>query len=250
MLNERPKKHKEKNYANPNKWQLFWRIQKECLRRSVSVFLMYMFMSMIMLATQAIDVENTTLIEIVLGIACMIGGMVFNGHLCYHFGSDHYDTYVSGCLHRTNAMFGIESGGDHHVEREYRVWKGFLIGFYVGIVVMVLGLIAGFFPKTDGAGYALMFLSMFAGWSIIPVGWIINLVDPNFSYFWSLAFIIIPVLVSGIFYIVGAHRSKMKKEQKNARQEALKEAVQQEKEERVQTEEQRRKTLQSKKKKR
>ncbi len=249
MLNEAPKKQKkEKNYANPTKWQFFWRVQKECLRRSVSVFLMYMFMSMIMLATQAFSKEGTTVIEIVLGVLCILGGMFFNGHLCYHCGSDHYDAYLSGCLHRKNALFGIPSGGNHRVEREYRVWKGFLIGFYVGLVVMILGTIAGVFQGTKNVGYAIMFLTMFAGWAIIPVGWVINLVNPNFSYFWSLAFILIPILVSGIFYIVGAMCEKKKTQWQNARQEEAQKA--QPKEEHVQTEEQRRKTLQSKKKKR
>lgn len=246
MLNEKPK---SKNNRPVTKGRLFWRIQKECFRRSVTVYLMYLFMSLLMLAFQAIDTDNTTLLEIGLGCICLAGGMAFNAHLCYHFGTAHYDAYQTGCLHRRNAVFGIESGGDHRVEREYRPWKGFLIGLYVGIVVIILGLLAGAYVDTQGGGYAIMFLSMLAGWAIIPVGWIRTRILPNFSYFWSIAFILIPILVSGCFYIVGAMAQKRKRQEEAARSAAVEEAAKIAKEPHVQTEEQRRKTLQSKKKK-
>lgn len=233
----------------PTKWRLFWRIQKECLRRSVTVYLMYLFMSLIMLACQAIN-ENTTAIEIVLGIVCVLIGMAFNVHLCYHIGGDHYDAYLTGCMHRKNALFGIQSGGNHRVEREYRVYKGFLIGFYVGLIVIFLGILAGIFQGTEGGYYALLFLSMFGGWAIIPVGWLISLVDGSISYFWSLVFVLIPILVSGISYIVGANLQRRRKEREAERRDRVEEAAKRAKEEvHVQTEEQRKKTLQSKKKK-
>lgn len=231
------------------KRRIFGRIQKECFRRSVTVYLMYLFMSLIMLACQAIN-EGTTAVEVVLGVICILIGMAFNVHLCYHVGCDHYDAYITGCLHRRNALFGIQSGGNHRVEREYRPYKGFLIGFYVGLIVVVLGILAGVFQGTEGGYYALMFLSMFGGWAIIPVGWLITLVNENISYFWSLAFILIPVLVSGISYIVGAQLQRRRKEQEAERAKQVEEAGKRAKEEvRIQTEEQRKKTLQSKKKK-
>lgn len=245
------KENTEKQNAQKplTKRKIFGRIQKECFRRSVTVYLMYLFMSLIMLACQAIN-EGTTAVEIALGVICILIGMAFNVHLCYHVGCDHYDAYITGCLHRQNALFGIQSGGNHRVEREYSPYKGFLIGFYVGLIVVFLGILAGVFQGTEGGYYALMFLSMFGGWAIIPVGWMITLVNESISYFWSLAFILIPVLVSGISYIVGAQVQRRKKEREAERAKQVEEAGKRAKEEvRIQTEEQRKKTLQSKKKK-
>lgn len=244
------KAEKEKKTDRPKGMKLFWKIQWECFRRSVTVFLMYLFMSLLLLVCQVINQDKVSLIEIVLGVVCILCGMAFNAHLCFHIGADHYDTYLSGCLHRKNALFGIESGGDHRVEREFRVWKGFLIGFYVGIVVIVLGSLAGSFQNTEGGAYAVMFLSMFAGWAIMPIGWIRSLALPDISFFWSIAFIVIPIIVSGIFYILGAKNEKRKKREEQERRLAVEEAAKKAKETvRQQTEEQRRKTLQSKKKK-
>ncbi|MGN1077710.1 MAG: hypothetical protein ACI4ST_04280, partial [Candidatus Gallimonas sp.] len=155
-----------------------------------------------------------------------------------------FDAYLTGCLHRKNAAYGIVSGGDHRVEREYRWWKGFYIGFLIGIPVIILGLLAGkFYGQTVGSA-AGIFLIMFAGWAIIPLSWL------HVSFYWSLLMIFIPVIVSGVFYIIGAYREKQKKEMQAKRAEAVAAAAVAAKAElKEQTEEQRRKTLQSKKKK-
>lgn len=255
MLNENPNKKKNvKNYADAAGFTLFMRVQKECLRRSVTVFLMYMFMSMLMLAIQVIDGGTGTALVVILSIVCILGGCFYNGHLCYHCGKDHYDAYLVGKLHRKNALFGISSGGNHHKEREYRIWKGFLIGAYVGLIVIIFGVLAGCFDSVDSEGgyFAKMAFSMFAGWAILPLTWIAKWTGTAVSSFWSIAFIILPILVSGVFYMIGANAERRAKEEEELRKKAVEEAGQKAKaaqEERVQTEEQRRKTLQSKKKK-
>lgn len=239
----------------PSKQKIFWRIQRECLRRSVTVYLMYLFMGLIMLACQAIH-EDTTALEIVLGVACILIGMAFNVHLCYHAGCDHYDAYVTGCAHRKNALFGIDSGANHRVEREYRPYKGFLIGFYAGLIVIVLGILAGIFQNSEN-NFALLFLTIFAGCSIIPVTWVIASVGSSVSCFWSLLFVLVPIIVSGIAYIVGAKMQRNKKFMEKERMQRVEEAARRAREEaeqhvqetHVQTEEQRKKTAQSKKKK-
>ncbi len=241
MLQDLPKK--KKDYSNPTKAQLFRRITGECFRRAVTPFLMYLFMSLIAFACQAI---NNTAAQITLGVFCILCGAAFNAHLCYTYGRTHYDAYATGCIHRRNAVFGIASGGDHRPEREYRVWKGFLIGLCTGAPVLIIGVFAHFFK---GAELALM---MIAGWSVFPIQWI-RLALPGTSAAYSLLMVLLPVLVSGVFYIIGARLEKRKKEEQAARAERVaelaKEASEAQKQRQAQTEEQRRKTLQSKKKK-
>lgn len=238
-----------KQSAAKEKMRLFWKIQKECWRRMVTPFVMYLFMSILLLASQTLISEKLEWLRITLGIVCILGGAFFNGHLCYHFGKMHYDAYLTGCIHRNNAVFGIQSGNDHHVECEYRVWKGFYIGFLIGVPVIILGAIAGSTNAMAG-NWGAALLIMLAGWAIVPLSWL-GVTGPRFAF--SILFIILPVLVSGVFYILGAMKEKKIKEREAERSERVKKAgedARKEHERREQTEEQRRKTLQSKKKKR
>ena len=259
MLNEAPKKRRKAvDYAHPNGWQLFWRTQRECWRRMVTPFLMYLFMGLLLLACQAIP---NMWAQIGFGILCIAGGGFYNGHLCYQYGKLHYGALVAGELHRKNEEEGISSAGDHHVEREYSPWKGFYIGFLVGVPVIILGCLAGalFDRIYDGTvigpllgGYSAVVLIMFAAWAIMPVLWIRNYVPGmgGISLYWSLVMIVLPIVISGIFYILGAYAERRSRKAESERERHILEARLQAKEEvRVQTEEQRKKTLQSKKKK-
>ncbi len=212
MLNEAPKKKKKKkDYSNPTKWQYFWRIQGECLRRSVTPYLMYLFMSLLALTCQTIVPDENSVIEIVLCLLCIAGGAFFNGHLLFHTGKLHYGSYIAGQLHRKNIAFGIQSGGGHRPEREYRVWKGFLIGFYVALPAIILGTIAGSIAVSQAWGYVQYAFMMFAGWAIIPITFFGTggaggeTVGLSVSMYWSLLVSLLPIIVSGIFYIVGGY---------------------------------------------
>ncbi len=230
MLNEAPKKQKIKDFSDPTPWQLFWRIQRESWRRMVSPFFMYMFLSTLALAVEAITRDEAgTVIEIVLGSLCIAVGAFFNAHLLFNLGKLHYDAYLTGCIHRRNRALGIQSGGDHRVEREYRVWKGFYIGFLVGVPAIILGVIAGALPGT-GAGIAHFFMAMFVGWAIFPPIWAQHSLGlESVSGYWSLLMVLMPILVSGIAYIVGAMVEKKKKAAEADRAEAVKKAGKKEK---------------------
>ena len=218
MLNDKPKKIKDQ--SNPTSSQLFWRVQRECWRRMVTPYLMYLFMSLLLLSLQALVPEGNNLVEIVLGIACILVAALFNAHLMYHTGVLHYDNYLTGELHRRNAAYGIKSGGDHRPEREFRPWKGFYIGLLIGLPVILLSVLAHFFY-----GVASVFFGMFAGGAIIPLAWFGTvdgkmLADP----LWSMLFVLLPILVSGIAYLVGAYVEKQRKAQASERDERVKAA--------------------------
>ena len=223
MLNERPKK--EKARKPDTKWRRFRRIQKVCLMRAVTPCMMYLFMSLIALALQAIS-TGTPAYEIILGSICIAGGAAFNAHLAFNYGKLHFDSYLTGCLHRQNVRMGVASGGDHRPEQEYRPWKGFLIGLYVGLPVLLFGFLAIFRATWSWAEVA---LDMFAAWSILPIQWYRGAVfpgDQNWDYppvsgGWSLLAILLPVIVTGVFYIVGAYAERRKKEKESARTEEI-----------------------------
>ena len=253
MLNEAPKKPKKHvDYSHPTPWQLFWRIQKEGWRRAVTPALMYFFMSLLMLAAQAIEL---VWLQIVLGIVCIAGGIFFNGHLLFHFGGAHYDTFLSGQLYRKREEEeGIVASPDHHLEKEYRPWKGFFIGFLMSLPVLLLGILSGTLEGTTAGNAMLWAFAMLAGCAVVPITWLRNYVPSmaGLSYFWTIPTIIVPILVSGVFYIIGAWHDRRKRAEKEAREEAVRRAAEEAREARLhheQTEAQRLKTLQSKKKK-
>lgn len=250
MLQELPKK--EKDYSNPTRAQMFWRTVGECARRSVTPMLMYLFMSMIAVVTQIIGDEKLLWLRILLGVVCILCGAAYNAHLCYHYGKKHYEVFMTGEVHRRNQAFGIPSGGDYRAHCEYRPWKGFVIGFFAGSIGLIFGIISAF---TDGANFAYLLL---AGWAFLPVAWAQQIKRLTYGEgvtvngAWSLFMLLLPILVSGIFYIVGGMKRKREKEAADARNEALervKEEQRQARMQREQTEEQRRKTAMSKKKK-
>lgn len=208
----------EQSEKKMTKAKLFGRIQLECLRRSVTPFVLYMMMSLLLLACQAIE---GAVLRYILSAICLLGAMAYNGHLCYLYGKTHYDAYLTGNIHRQNALFGIQSGGDHRPEREYRVWKGFNIGFYVGVVAVIFGLLWGLFPEATPT-IGTLFI-MIAGWAIIPIQWFNN-AGVVISPFVSMAMAIFPILVSGIMYIVGAKVEEKRKLEETERMERVENA--------------------------
>lgn len=216
VLNENPNK-KKKDTSHPTKWQYFWRIQREGWRRMVTPALMYMFMSLIALTVSSLitDVKNYFPVIVVIDTVCVLCGAAFNAHLCYNYGKMHYDAYITGCLHRKNELFGIASGGNHQPEKEYRVWKGFFIGFLVGVPVLVLGALA----SIPGWDWMLIIMSLMCWWAYIPASWVaiyhqnvMGIEGFTVAAYWAFPMIVLPIIVSGVFYIVGAYVNKRNRE--------------------------------------
>lgn len=231
MLNEAPKK--KKDYAHPTKSQLFWRVQGECWRRAVTPFLMYLFIGMIALLCAMIKIPW---LVITLVLLCVLWGAGFNAHLAYNFGKMHYDAYATGELHRRNERIGIPSGGDHHAEREYRFWKGGVIGLCVASPVILLSLL-GTFADHRTLGF---FFIMLAAWAYLPVWFAGGGLAGAGSYLvnpvWCLLMAILPIVVTAVFYNVGALAEKRKKDAQAAREaevERLREEQKREAEERA-----------------
>ena len=180
----------------------------------VTPCLMYMFMSLTALSLFAL-IENFVA-QVIIGIVCILFGAAFNAHLLYNCGKIHYDSYVTGYLHRQNELFGVPSGGDHRAEKEYRPWKGFFIGFLVSVPAIVFACL-GAIPAAKAV--FMIFISLITFWSYIPA-WltsfyhqtVLGIEGYTLSTLWCLPMTVLPVLVSGVFYIIGAYVNKHNRE--------------------------------------
>lgn len=225
MLNELPKKPKKP----VNAWGRFWRTQWHCLSRSVTIFVMYLISGLLGLIVQSLSYEGTEIYEIVLGCVCIVLGMVLNAPLAFNYGKEAYDFYLTGCLHRKNAAYGIQTGSDHRTEKEFRWWKGFLIGAYSGLPLVIAGIFAAL-PATWSMGETV--LLFVASWAILPIQWIrLSLFPewqadtyPAISGGYAIIMIILPILVTGIGYLLGAYTEKVRKQLEKERAERILEA--------------------------
>ncbi len=215
----------EQNNGQTSGFSFAMKVVGECFRRSITPFFMYMMMSFLMLACWMIPIQW---LSIVLIFVCLAAGMAYNFYLTYTSGKEHWDAYSAGKLHRQNALLGIESGKNHRVEREYRFWKGIIIGFFVGVPVIIFSLCAGLISNDTFSSVMAILLIFGAGWSIIPIAKFLPEtpsalgIGGNVVLF-SMLMVFIPMIVSAVSYVVGATVQRRKKEAEKARMDRVRE---------------------------
>lgn len=181
----------------------------------------------------AVQWSNTILVWT---IVCSVAGAAYNGLAMWGIGGGHYEMLVTGNIKRMS-MSEIEGGykmSTHKAVQEYRPWKGFVIGAFCGIFMIFFGILFGCMQSkvdTASGGFigTLMFICFLtSGCSFLPF-YYLNQSGIYVSYFWGCACAIVPIVVSGVFYIIGAYskRNKRLREQlianKVAEEEAKKE---------------------------
>ena len=158
----------------------------------------------------------------------------YHGVLAYAMGGKGYEMLVSGNLKRRSAqaMGTSMKISSHKEEKEFRYWRGFVTPWIISLLVVVTGLVFGanqtqidtllVSTTTEQAlptGLAILFLALLilGGWSIFPFLYF-NLGGMSISYYWSIPLAILPIVFSGVFYIVGAYaaRGKAVKKQQQA----------------------------------
>lgn len=192
------------------KWKIFLRTVFECFKRSVTPFMMYMFCSMTALA--CLNLENKT-VQVLLVAACILFAVALNVDLGFNYGKKHYQMYLSGNIRRNNdmAIYDNTDRKSYQYEMEYRPYKGFVIGLFICIPVVIVCLFYALFGLNSESGQvtARLIILLVSGWAILPWEMAGLLSTP----FLTLLSCLLPVLVTGIFYILGA-----KKEEKDARE--------------------------------
>lgn len=213
-------------------WQLFkWSIPSALMYICAGTMLMMFTLD----DDQMVWDSGKLIMTIVFGLAAM----VYNGLVTYGFGGTGYEMLVSGNVKR--ASMDDYGGGfkmsSHKYAQEYRVWKGFTIGLFTALYTLVFGILFGCNQEAINAEAAstgisaLLIIGFFiSGWILMPL-YYLNASGVAISYFVSCAFAGIPILVSGVFYILGAYgkRNKALKKQMIAESAAKAEAAKEKK---------------------
>ena len=220
------------------KWKVFWRIVGECLMRSLTPSVMFFVAGLVLLMLQSKNFGLSA--QMAWAALCAVVALAYNGFLMWICGGNHYEMLVSGNLKRRSAM---QSGSElnmasYKFQKEYRPWKGFAIGAFVSLLLIVGSIVLGCnqtaiveaatneeVTLTTGLAAVSLIFYCLAGWVLLPI-LELNIAGTAVSFFVGCAFALLPVCVSGGFYIGGAYgrRNKTVRQQEIAARAAEEEA--------------------------
>lgn len=212
-------------------WKKFWAYVWELFKQSIPTLIMFCCASSVLMLLTLKEEIKWDDKALAWTIVCGLAACAYAALVMWGCGGNQYEMLVSGNMKRVSAMqYGSEYKISSHKEvKEYRPWKGFAIGGFSMIFTILFGIVFGCCQARIDAGQTGGFLSIVAilafflsGWSILPF-YYMNVAGGFFaSYFLSLLFVILPVAVSGAFYIIGAYgrRNKAIREQELADQAA------------------------------
>ena len=208
-------------------WELF--------KDSIPALFMYgcasTILLMLTLKGEKIVWDNTKLLWT---IVCALGALAYTALIMWACGGQHYEMLVSGNIKRTTAeAYGMAYRISSHKEaKEYRDWKGFTIGGFMAILPIVTAIIFGcnqdrIDGEMGGGTLAIVVLICFflSGWSVLPF-YCMNHAGIYVNYFLSGLLGLLPIIVAGAFYIIGAYarRNKAVRQQEIADRAAAAEA--------------------------
>lgn len=192
------------------KSSLFGRVIKDLLANSFTPILMNACMSMILLMIVSNKIENETLTQSGMFIWGAVMGLValgYNGVFLYMVGGNQYEMLVSGNMKRSSST--QLTMNKYVEEKEFRFYKGFLYGFVVSIPLIVSGILLGARPERTSLG--MLILELLAGWAGLPFYYTnTQKLFPPVNGYLSLLYALLPIVVSGVFYIVGGYARRNK----------------------------------------
>lgn len=198
-------------------WELF--------KSSIPASLMYFCAgTVLMMLTMKGEVVSWDGKKLAWTLVCILVAIGYDMLVTYAQGGNAYEMLVSGNMKRTSAY---SAGGElkissHKYAKEYRTWKGFGVGAFMGLFPLITGIIFGANQAAidgvlltgEGAiskGLAVLMIICFllSGWSILPF-YYMNAGGAGISYFVTCLFALIPIAVTGAMYIVGAYGRRNK----------------------------------------
>ena len=197
----------------------FGRSVWELFKSALPSILMYCCAGTILLMLTVKEELHWTGKEVAWAVVCIVGGAAYNALLSWAQGGTQYEMLVSGNVKRmSEAQFeGGYKMSTHKEVKEYSVWKGFVVGAFTAVLTIVFGILLGCNQaKIDSqdvkGGLAVILLLSFllTGWSVVPL-YLMNATGVSISYFVSCVFALIPIAVSGAFYIAGAYARRNKR---------------------------------------
>ncbi len=201
-----------------------WELFKSSILPSIMYCCAGALMMMITIRGEKITWSNSKMIW---SVVCLIGAVAYHAVAAWGSGGTAYEMLVSGNVKRS----AFDSQGNeyrmssHKLAKEYRPWKGFVIGAMVSALAIVCGILFGCYQEqlhakelSKGLSIVLLCSLFFSGWSVVPFYYLIE-AGFSTSYFLSLLIALIPILVGGFMYIAGAYGRR----NKNARLRMLEE---------------------------
>ena len=196
----------------------------ECIKSSFTVGLTYATASAL-LAMFILKGEKPFNEQLPLCIVVMVCALAYNALLAWGFGGTHYEMLVSGNMKRLS----VDDAGNaykfssHSYVKEYRVWKGFVMGAFACLITLIFVIIFGANQDRITAALAgegvlendrffatiLLLGILIASWALSPftcaigAGYIV-------SYYWAILIALLPIAVFGGFYIAGAYAKRNK----------------------------------------
>lgn len=174
----------------------------EYLRRAVTPIFINLMFGMTMLAVSAISITE---LKILLMVALVALTFLASFLLMRSMGEYAYKMKVAGARKRAGQPvgMGLETGKDtYHSSKEYRSYKGFVIGAVVCIIPVIFIIV----DICTGSGGARLAYGMLAGWALMPV----LAISTKANILFSLIPCAIQIVVSGIAYILGGGREKVR----------------------------------------
>ena len=194
-----------------------WQFFKSSFPASMMYFCVGTALLMISMKNNANVVWNNTIL--IWTIVCSVVGVGYNALAMWGIGGGHYEMLVTGNVKRMSAS-EVDGGykmSRHKLVQEYRPWKGFVIGLYCGFFMILFGILFGCNQAQVNAETpsrflgSMMFIAfLVTGCTFLPF-YALNEAGIYVSYFWGCACAIIPIAVSGVFYIIGAYSKRNKK---------------------------------------
>ncbi len=200
------------------KMKKFGRYTWELFKSSILPTIMYLCAgAIIMMLTMKKEVDWSGK-KIAWTVVCIVVAAAYHALVSWANGGTQYEMLVSGNVKRsTYDAYGNEFKMSTHKEaKEYRPWKGFVSGAFTALFAVFFGILLGCNQSKVHSDDASQFLKVMivlsfflSGWSILPL-YCMNETGIAASYFLSVAFALIPILVAGGFYIAGAYARRNK----------------------------------------
>lgn len=158
-------------------------------------------------------------------VICVLAAAAYNALLAWFNGGQQYEMLASGNVRRASEQaYGEGYKISRYKEvKEYRIWKGFVVGGIIALCSLLVGLVWGIKqPQIDARlaqskmGATELLGLMLSGWSVLPV-YYANATGSQISYYLTMLFAFLPIAVTGGFYIGGAYRRR----NKNLRQQLI-----------------------------
>lgn len=196
----------------------------ECIRRAITSGLMYYMLGLVLLAVHGF-VEDPALFFIVCAGVFAFAGFL-NAHQMLMVSEMHYKMKLTGDIRRANAMETMHNLDvrSYKFQQEYRPWKGFVIGLSIclpGIIFTLCGAIPVSVVKNEATlqvnNVFQLILFITYTWQLVPVTFISQNVlatalAEDVLFYYSMLTYLIPILISGIFYLIGGAVAKKKAE--------------------------------------